>query len=344
MSADRSSADIEKQIDRERSELGATLTELGNRMTVDHLFREVTTQIRTHGGEFGKSAGTQVKNNPMALAITGIGLGWLLFGSNRPPQQHAGTDSHLAEPARERYGYPAELTETSRYRARAAAARPGWYERAGDALRGSGNGSDSSGSWRDSASNGLNKARGKASAAGHDMSARAGEARTRLREGTDHLSEEARERVIAARERAMYARERAGRGLSQGADTAADFYDRQPLVAGVLALAAGALVAGMAQRTRWEDENVGPYRDDLVDEAERIYREESEKAAAVANRARGEVETIAEEKREQADASAPGDKSAVKQAGDEVRGAAERIRDAGEDEAKRQELGKPQHH
>src|SRR6056297_3086951 len=274
MPIDRSPSEIERDIDRERSELSATLSELGNRMTVDHLFREVGSQMRTHGGEFGRSAGTQRKNNPVALAITGVGLGWLIFGSNRPPQHH---EDVQGIGRRDPYGYPPELTDVQSYRARSAHGAPAhgapesasgshgasWYDKARASV---GSASSSVGERasqaRNSASDGLGRAGQRAGESRDAAARRMNEMRERLREGTDHLSREGRDRVVAARERAMMARDQAGDNMRRGADAATDFYERQPLMAGMLALAAGALIAGVAARTRWEDERIGPYRDD----------------------------------------------------------------------------------
>ena len=171
------------------------------------------------------------------------------------------------------------------------------------------------------------------------------------------MSEAARERVIAAREAALEAyhsaEESARRNWRRGSRAAGDFFEEQPLVAGAIAVAVGAAIASALPRTRYEDEHLGKYRDDLMDEAERVYREESEKVRHVAEAAVGEARNIAHETadkvrdaaekvREDVDKSAPGNKSAVEDAADQAKGAAksaaDRVASAADKEAQKQGL------
>lgn len=170
---------------------------------------------------------------------------------------------------------------------------------------------------------------------------RAARLRARLSEGTENLSEEAKARVIAAREAAVDARRKAGEALASGSRQSADFYNRQPLVAGALALALGAAIGGALPRTRTEDDALGQYSDKMMERAEAIFREEQEKALAVMQAAREEAETIAKEKREAMDSAAPQGKSAAQAAADEVKSAGKRIAGAAADKAKEKDLGKP---
>ena len=57
---------------------------------------------------------------------------------------------------------------------------------------------------------------------------------------------------------------------------------REPLVLGAFGLAVGAAVGALLPRTRYEDSTVGPYRDQLRDEAVERVREGVEEAADVA--------------------------------------------------------------
>lgn len=174
---------------------------------------------------------------------------------------------------------------------------------------------------------------------------RARDAAHRLAQGTESLSEEARTRVVAARERAVDVAQRAEaaarRAQARGREHAQDFFEDHPLVAGALAMAVGAAIGGALPRTRTEDELLGGTRDDLFDEAERIFEEELHKAQRVAQAAVDEAGTIAEEKRAEADASAPGGQGAAGALADEAREAGERVRDAARHKAEEERLGKP---
>lgn len=333
---ERSSQDIERDIEKERSELSDTLKELGNRFTPDYLVREVTNQFREHGSDIGKSVERSVKENPIALAITGVGLGWLIFGQNRQaPAPQAGRPELVDQSA-----YVAVADASAQ---RTGRTDPDWA-RPSLGTTGPGVGEKAKGSARhgqerlSEKAQGAREAMSEYSEQGQD---KARQFRDRLHEGTEHLSAEARDRVIAARERAIAARENAAKRTRHGASTVSTLYEEQPLIFGALALAVGAAFAGSMPRSRVEDEHLGEHSDWLMGEAERIYSEESEKTKAVVRSVRDEAENIVEEKRDEADSQAPAGKTAAQAAREETETAANRLKDAATDEAQHQDLGKP---
>ena len=427
----RSPSEIERDIERERSELSHTIDELQERLSLEGVFRAVRDQFNQYGGEVGGAISRQVKENPLALAVAGVGLAWLIFGNERAPRSRIEyRDTHrFSEPrygdsrggtsrgaTGTRYDDPygsstprmpgtrpddsyvsdryARYKGTSAYDnspdwARPVPAAPGYYTSAEDtdfedydtgpsmgerasgatarAGQKAGEARDAAGSRARHAADSARATAGRAAEGTRDRAshardtARAGwergrdsmyrgaqqtrdrarNLRYRIAAGTEHLSEDARARVIAARERAIDAQENAARALSRGRDSAADFYEDHPLVAGALALAFGAAIGGSLPRTRTEDEYLGGYRDELIDEAERIFREETEKARKVADAAAEEARNVAEEKRDAADQSAPGGKSAARAAADETKDAASRVGETAKKEADKQNLGKP---
>ena len=72
---------LEREVDEARSRLGRTASELSDRLSPGELIDQALGMAREHGGEFGRNLGTQVKNNPMPLILTGIGVSWLLMAS-----------------------------------------------------------------------------------------------------------------------------------------------------------------------------------------------------------------------------------------------------------------------
>lgn len=59
------------------------------------MVREVTDGFRRHGGEIGTAVTRSVKQNPLAPAVTGEGLAWLMFGRSpddpaEPIRRHGG--------------------------------------------------------------------------------------------------------------------------------------------------------------------------------------------------------------------------------------------------------------
>ncbi len=121
----------------------------------------------------------------------------------------------------------------------------------------------------------------------------------RARERLSGLADEVHDRLGGsadqARERAgaVYdeARERAGElhrrnmrrlddltvqgleGLQRGRTTVERFVDDNPLLVGVVGVAAGLLLGALLPRTRQEDRNLGPYADEVRDQGLRYARE-----------------------------------------------------------------------
>lgn len=372
----RSPSEIEQEIERERAELKRSMEEIQNRLSVDGMVRQVGDQLREHGGDFSRSVAQSARDNPLALAVTGVGLAWLIFGNGQSARDDDSDDQDF-DNDRPRH---TAVRSRVRSRGRPASRRPGpahtppqrdlpsWAHpvepyygvepdhppfREETAPEGSWSNPDSADSGIASgaasmAGNAADKAagawdstkQGVSSAADHTRQ-RAEAMRHKLSEGTEHLGQEARARVIAARERAIEARDQAERSLRRGADRAVDFYDDHPLVAGALALAVGAAIAGALPRTRFEDEQMGDSSDELFHEAERIYEEEREKAEKVVQAGLSEARKVAEETRQEIDERAPGDKTAAQAAAHKAKSASERVTDAVKDKADKEDLGKP---
>lgn len=388
----RSPEEIEREIEVERSQLSSNLEDLQDKFSIDTVVRQIGDQFREHGGDMGRSISEQVKANPIPLALTGIGLAWLMFGSGQRSAPHRGASIYGSD---SRYdGYRSAEREYHRSRANEGRSYtpptahiskvrsgPSWShddddgpsmterlstgaetarDRVSDGVTTAKGGvASAAGSVSDAASNAAGRVSDGASAAASRVSDAAASARSslasgaqsvqsgiasagsRIAEGTEALTEEGRARVIAARRKALQMRDQAARSLHQGTDAMADFYDRQPLVAGALALAVGAALGGALPRTRTEDALMGAQSDALFDEAERIFEEEKAKAVSVARSVQDEVKDVASEAKADLDRGAPGDKTAAQAVGDKAKSVAERIADKARQTADDENLGKP---
>ncbi|MBW3096342.1 DUF3618 domain-containing protein [Pseudohoeflea coraliihabitans] len=85
----RTSSEIEREIERERSELTGTLDDLQSRLSVEGVARQVSQHFRDNGGDLARSVSDAVKANPVALALTGVGLAWLMMGQKNGQQAHS---------------------------------------------------------------------------------------------------------------------------------------------------------------------------------------------------------------------------------------------------------------
>ncbi|PZX16220.1 uncharacterized protein DUF3618 [Palleronia aestuarii] len=253
-----------------------------------------------------------------------------VWARGRPHDTYSDADSHLDDPY---VGLPAPVQPVGSAEGSATSGSdgPGIGERM----------SASASSAYSSASDGYARAGASARHAVEGVRSSADRARLRIAAGTEKLSEDARERVIAARLRALEIRDEADAAMRRGGAVAADYYDRQPLVFGALAVALGAAIGAGLPHTRQEDEWLGATRDRLVDDAEQMFQSELSKAQRVAGAVTDEAQKMAEEAKGEADRRTPGDKDAANSMADAAEGAANRLRDRAVDEAEKQDLGNP---
>jgi ElaB/YqjD/DUF883 family membrane-anchored ribosome-binding protein len=76
---------LEREIDEVRSEMGRTLEALEEKFSPGRLLDYYLGMAREHGGEFAKNLGISVKQNPVPMMLTAIGLGWTMIAANREP-------------------------------------------------------------------------------------------------------------------------------------------------------------------------------------------------------------------------------------------------------------------
>ncbi|KAF0675467.1 DUF3618 domain-containing protein [Profundibacterium mesophilum] len=96
----RSAAEIEREIETERAELKETLSDIQESFSADAIMRQVTDQFREHGGEISRSVARSVRDNPIALGLTGIGLAWMIFGDGPGRARSRWDDDRFPEGSR----------------------------------------------------------------------------------------------------------------------------------------------------------------------------------------------------------------------------------------------------
>ena len=99
---DRSVTELEREVDRERERVSATIDELQSRASVGSLVDQVVKAVGENGGEVSRNLGKSLRDNPLAALLTGVGLAWLMAGSGKPREQ----ERDWEDPDREylRYG------------------------------------------------------------------------------------------------------------------------------------------------------------------------------------------------------------------------------------------------
>ncbi len=77
----RSSAAIERDVEKRRADLRGTLDQLRYRMTPGQVLDEAWQFARrSGGGSYVRNLGTSVRDNPLPVALVGAGIAWLMSG------------------------------------------------------------------------------------------------------------------------------------------------------------------------------------------------------------------------------------------------------------------------
>ena len=335
---DKSAAQLEQEVDRERAQVAQTIEQLQEKVSVGGIIDQVMDSVSAHGGDVGRSLGSAIKKNPLPLALTGVGLAWLIASAGRgssAPAASAGVGdgypdhddgqsavsraSATSSGANRPVSDPAPAAQTAAYRA------PDGVGHAYPA---------------DGAPSAGDRASGTAKQAAGAVKGVASDAAGAVRAGAGAVSEAARQAADRAHESAAAVGQRAaraGRGARDGCDR---LLDEQPLVLGGLALAVGAAIGGALPSTRKEDEVLGPHRDRALDEAKAHGREQAEKARRVADAVRDEAGQMVDEAAGHIDSQTPDGATIVDQVERKAREAAGRIKARAERQAETQDLGK----
>ncbi|SFJ70060.1 DUF3618 domain-containing protein [Jannaschia pohangensis] len=333
---DRTTDEIEREIEAERGALARSLDELQGHFSPEAIIDTASGYLRDHGGEVAENLMRQAKQNPMAVALAGAGIAWLIAG----PVKARDTSEDMASRHRPLAPKPAfdPVGQETVSGFRHAEPRMASFDDRIAALEPE---EDDTNLWQ----NVKNQARdtgAQLKGAWTDMthtSSHSESLRDRLAHGTEHLSDIARDRVIAARAAAYDAQQKMSERAGDYAAAGRDAFISQPLVGGLLALGVGAMIGAMLPRTRKEDAYLGAHRDRAVAEAERIFQEESAKLRAVAEAAAGEAKAVAAETLRSVKEGTPSADEAMQRTEASLKSATDRVKDAAKAEADRQKVG-----
>lgn len=264
---------IEAQLDQDRDALAESLNALRSRLSLEGLWSDGATLVKANAAPYTQALDAAIRANPVALAVTAVGLAWLILGRRKSPE---GDPSSLAgsrfeaETRWEDEGGPvsdlpvadlpvADLPETDAawmqeadtLRLRAAA----MIARINTAVR-----------------DNLAPAADLAKIRSDVVVSLAKDIRRVMAKGLDTVSGGARDKILAAREQAYLMRISA---TKVGAETVRD----NPVVAGLALAVAGATVAALLPRSAFENQVFGAPRDQVVGEAKRVLKDERQRVS-----------------------------------------------------------------
>ncbi len=281
---------IEEGLERNRSALRDTVDEIQDRFSVDRLAEEALGLFQGKtAADFTRSIDRAVRANPVALALTGVGIAWLIFGGRKPtPAPRAEAISRWEDEG----GNPEPRTLNTQ--TDTASDESDWAERI-DALRE--RASSTLRHLETEARDYVGDARDFVAERAKVLSAFTEDMRKTMLNGLDGLSDAARETVVQAREKAYAARIRIDHAARAGGREVERMVHEHPMIAGVVAMALGAALAAALPRTRTEDRAFGSESDRLMAAAAKSLREEREKLSQVASGVADELKDVARDAR-----------------------------------------------
>jgi uncharacterized protein YjbJ (UPF0337 family) len=223
---------IQDDADKIRQDIADTAEAIQDRMSPGKLIDDFMGYMKRSDGVLALgNLRTQARDNPMALAVIGSGIAWLIFGSGEDHGQH---------------------------RDRSSGNRRGQTSPPASARRGSANngtaGAFSSG----------------ASMVGEGMDAmanRASDLAGRARHAVDDASDQARDLADDVVDQGHAAVDTVRDLAQRGRRSIMEVMEQEPLVLGAIGMAVGAAIGAMLPGTDLEDETVGDMRDSLLREA-----------------------------------------------------------------------------
>jgi hypothetical protein len=267
----KGSAELEREVEAQRSKVESTLGEIKERLTPGQLVDEMLSYTKHGGAHFAANLGQTVSANPLPAALLGVSLLWLMAGPklavNTGNSHHSGASDRNYRAIRgsglQRVSHDidesglwySEWTDDAgaKYRARSDKAGnrlghfvdetgkqfAGFFDEAGNRIA----------EFRDEAGTVLDQATGWANHAWHDVTEQVGHQVQHLAQSASQMGRDVQ--AEAAR-------------LTR---SAAHLLEDQPLILGALAFAAGAGIGAALPSTRQEDELIGEASDEVRREA-----------------------------------------------------------------------------
>lgn len=93
--AQKDPAELEREIDQQRAEIGNIVHALENKLSPGELIDTALGYVKGGGGEFFNNLSNTVKANPVPTVLTSIGLLWMMAGQNRQPHSSVTSTSYV---------------------------------------------------------------------------------------------------------------------------------------------------------------------------------------------------------------------------------------------------------
>jgi len=325
----KSAAELEREIQLQRSRVESTIDQIQERLSPGQLVDELLSYGKNHGGgDFVANLGRSATSNPLPIALVGIGLAWLMAkpaGSDTATNGAAKGDRAWDDSINGRRGYDDGSDYDDSYPITTIN---------GSSLRRLGRVSDHGHTYSDFADGAGKKFRaltdetgkraghfvddagntfsGFTDSAGEQIKHFSDEAGNLLDEASGwaaHNWQKAREKLHDARDAVSSGRDKAGAKLSQAGlqpdqltQTVLTQFRDQPLVGGALAFAIGAALGSTLPHTSQEDALMGEAADAVKaqagEKAADLYKQGKEQVAGLYEKATDKAADLYDEAKE----------------------------------------------
>jgi len=302
----RSPEEIESDIERTRADFSSTIEAIQQKLTPSELKNQaVDYALSTTPGAVSVGLVNMVRENPIPVAMIGIGFAWLMAASRQPTTYVAGTRRRAG---RRGTSYPNMETTTydSTFDTTTGSVRTSSYPSTRSSYstgrssystgRGTGDGmlsramskvSETAQSLRSKATETAQGLKSKASETAQGLKSKAGDVSQRLSSTASDVSGRAQYVGQNARSRFQDTAHTSQARLSEMGEMSKEqlyrarssvnqMIDEQPLIVGALGIALGAALGATLPSTRRENELLGEARDNLLDKVKQTAMEQAE--------------------------------------------------------------------
>lgn len=273
----KSSSQIARELDSRRNHLRKEIDDLNEKFQPDQLWETAKSAIASpNSNEFVRNLGRSVRDNPLPVALVGAGIAWMIVDQGRKDR---GADRF------DRAGYDPDPV-VSTHAPRQVIYDPAQTDVAKQGKDGS--------TVRDRVGEAGTRVRDMITSANEGARDRLTSARDGARDRLTSARDGARDRLTstgdATRRRFSDAQARSQRTIRDASENVAQSYHANPLVFGLGAAAAAAILGSLLPSTRREEEVLGDYADQARDAAGTAVEKASEIAGKTAETIREESE------------------------------------------------------
>jgi len=281
--AERDVDSLEREVNEKRAQLDRTLGAVERQLSPTQLIDQTMGYFKEHGGDMSQSLGRTIKDNPLPLVLTGVGLAWLM--ASQSSSRSVQSDQHL-DYYRDRLvngyddrNYQADSQHRTHYKPSVPSGESSQY---GQSVS---NGTSVDYGSDDAFVDGVKDTVDQWGEIAAEMRKSVLENMESLKQGADETLEQWQERTettLSDLQQSAYDTGRtvrrsahdtrqtirqsaygAGQTMQVRGKEMGNWFQDQPLVTGALGIAVGAIVGSLIPTTRVEDEFVGASADSV---------------------------------------------------------------------------------